>query len=1078
MVHSLGDTNLRSSIFTRGALLASSALVAVFALPAAAQEADPAQQLDEIVVTGSRIAVATENAQQPLQLITAEAFDAVGATNVADVLDRAPALLASESRAQADGTSVTLNMRGLGSNRTLVLVDGKRHVAGVPGSAAVDVSTIPSALVERVEVLTGGASAVYGSDAVTGVVNFIINDDFVGTEVEAQYGMSRFGDGQETSLAITHGRRFGESDKGHFAFSVQGTINEPVYAGDRSYLRNNGQQTDQANPARYFQAGDPLPPGVSEYAAIGRSILLTSGAPRYPGTPQALIDRATNATSNAFMPNGNFHISSTDGVIGWDPYGIGYAGGATASGYDDFLNTPDLDDNGVHDCLQSFGGRGGPGWFVGCWVQDRVTGEIRPFQDGLIAGSQNSFGGDGAEITFNGDSILPENNQLNANLFLSYEVSPLFKPYLQVKAVKSTNYVYAPYSTYDDSIRIQLDNPFIPAAIQEIIDAEIASDPAAAAGLVTLSRDHADLADPKVEYERETFRIVGGFEGEFSNGWTYDVSLNYGRTEQAVTSSARQEDRFFAALDAVIDPATNQPTCRVNLDPTSLALPSSLGTYYPGYVTFDPTAGECLPLNLFGQGNDNAAAAAWAFPRVTDTALIEQKVFSAVLVGDSAPLFSLPAGPIGFAVGAEYREEDSDYTPDPLNTLWDADTNPNGGLPFRGIADDATRGGFDVAEAFAELSIPLLADLPFAKLLTVSVAGRYADYSTIGEATTWKVDGIWAPVDDIRFRGGYSEAIRAPNIAELYAPLTSQGFQPNDPCDINFINLDPDRFANCLAFGVPVDQAGGWANPATAQFYGQTGGNPNLQEETAETWTLGVVLKPRFLPNLTATVDYWNIAIDNAVASVSAQDIVDFCYDSDTGIDNQYCALVGRDLDSGSIYYGALDYLLQTQLNFARTEAAGYDFSINYGFEMASLGQPTWGALDLTVNGTYLETNQDYPSISDPDFINPALGQASFPEWAVNASARWSLDPFTVYWNTTYQSNQSIVEIEDVALYTPAYSGEVWISDASVRWDMDETTTISGGVNNVFEERPFISSVATPASAIGRYFFVRITGRF
>lgn len=1070
-------TGIRFGAGRRKYLLAATALAGLAASANGAWAQD-ATEVDEVVITGSRIAISAENAQQPLQFVTAEDFDAVGAVNVADVLDRAPALLASESRAQADGSSVTLNLRGLGANRTLVLVDGKRHVAGVPGSAAVDISSIPSALIERVEVLTGGASAVYGSDAVTGVVNFIINDDFVGTEFEAQYGISDQGDGEETSLAFTHGRRFGPGERGHVAFSLQATMNEPVFAGDRSYLRNNRQQSDFANPARYFQAGDPLPPGVSPYDAIGRSILLTSGAPRYPGTPQALIDRAGSAPSNAFMPFGNFHISSTDGVIGWDPYGIGYAGGATAGGYDDFLNTPDLDGDGVHDCLQSFGGRGGPGWFVGCWVNDRATGEVRPFRDGLIAGSQNSFGGDGAEITFDGDSIAPENRALSANLFLDYEISPAFRPYLQVKAVRNDDQVYAPYSTYDDSIRIQLDNPFIPQAIRDIVDAEIAADPAAAGGLVTLSRDHADLVDPVVDFERETIRIVGGVEGVFDNGWSYDVALNYGRTEQSVTSSARQEDRFFAALDAVIDPGTGLATCRVNLDPTSVALPSSLGTYYPGYVTFDPAAGQCLPLNLFGQGHDNTAAAAWAFPRVTDSAVIEQTVASAVLVGDSAPLFSLPAGPIGFAIGAEYREEESDYTPDPLNTLWDGTTNPTGGLPFRGIADDATRGGFDVTEAFAELSIPLLADLPFAHLLNLSLAGRYADYSTIGEATTWKIDAVWAPVEDIRFRGGYSEAIRAPNIAELYSPLTSQGFQPNDPCDINFINLDPDRFANCLAFGVPVDQPGGWTNPATAQFYGQTGGNPNLQEETAETITFGVVLRPRFLPDLSVSVDYWDIAIDDAVASVGAQDIVDFCYDEDTGIDNQYCDLVGRDLDPTSIYYGALDYLLQTQLNFARTEASGYDFNINYGLELADWGRPTWGSLDLSLNGTYLETSQDYPSISDPDFVNPALGQASYPEWAVNGSVRWSLDPLTFYWSTTYQSEQSIVEIEDVDLYTPAFADEVWISDASVRWQMDASTSISAGVNNIFEERPFINSVATPVSAMGRYFFVRLTASY
>jgi len=1039
-------------------------MLACASAPAFAQTAPDPTEVEEIIVTGSRLASsAATQASQPVQVLTAESIETQGVTQVSDLLDRIPALQSSSSSAQANGGAATLNLRGMGSARTLTLVNGRRYVAGVPGSAAVDVSSIPAGLIERVEVLTGGASAVYGSDAVTGVVNFILKDDYEGTEMTVQGGLSGEGDAEEFYVSLLHGRNF-DNGRGNFTVGVQGSERSALYYGDRSYTKGNGVYDDYTNPALYFQAGDPIPPGRTLANTRGRTILL-GGAPRYAGTDPALIARAQAAAPRAFIADPRFSISSTSGLIGIDLDGDGYPEPAG------FYANPQVN----ADCLTSRNGQSG----YGCYTVDPVTGQLRPFQDGLYAGSSNQSGGDGAAQVFDNQSLLPKESSYALSFTANYNLSTFFNPFVELTASWNRGTTYNPYNTYDDSIPISLDNPFIPDELRALVEAEIAADPSIAdTAQIALSRDHIDVFDPKAENERRTYRAVVGTRGELDLGWNYELSFNYGRTEQDSTYAVRLEDRFFAAVDAVTDPVTGEAVCRSTLDPTAAPPISGLYPEFGGPVpnpfqTFTPGAdSECRPLNLFGLGNVSPEASAFVGPLVTDTSLIQQTVVSGFLAGDLERWFSLPGGPVSFAIGGEYRKEESDFNPNDYDEQ---------GVTFRYATTAAVAGEFEVSEGFVEISLPLLADLPFAETLTLNAAARFGDYSNIGNTETFKADMVWAPVSDLRFRGGVSKAVRAPNIAELFTPLQTQGFRPIDPCSAENITQGTSyREANCRAdlarYGVTVGSTYDFSDPLTAQFFGAAGGNPDLQAETSDSWTAGLVVQPRFLSGFTLTADYWNIKIENAIASVSAQDIVNSCYDA-PDINNQYCALISRDDRPGSLTQGGLDYLQQSQVNFAGLEASGVDFEARYRLDLDVVGKPEWGSLALGVGGTWLEDRNDYPFVADASLANPVKEQLNSPEWVLNTSVRWSVGDFTAGLFSNYQSKQtrSGVEIENIVSYDAPWNDSIWTHDASLTWDIDGESDLILGVNNLTDEEPFLASVATPVSARGRYFFARFS---
>ncbi|MEQ9316635.1 MAG: TonB-dependent receptor, partial [Henriciella sp.] len=864
----------------------------------AQEEEDPAVQ-ETVTVTGSRIPTDPNLASStPVQSVDDKAIKLSGEFNLADVVNDIPALVSSLTAENSVTGSNALNLRGLGSERTLTLVNGRRHVAGFRGTQAVDVGTIPRALVERVEVTTGGASAVYGADAVTGVVNFILKDDFEGMQIDMRGGMSGQGDAENFTFDALFGKNF-DNGRGNVVLNVTLEEDTALTYGDRDWSKDNGIAT--------------VEPGAN---------------PDPNGPPRAVIN------------DPRFWLTSQEGSIA-----PGFGGRDTIY--------VDINQNGIADCQESEGGR--VGFLAGCWLTN-PDGSVRVNQDGIVLNGLWGIGGDGGRLSFNRDTLYPETDKFVINLNSNYELAPNLTAFFEGKYVHAKSKTFAEQDTFYDTLFIMPDNPFIPAELLPVVDVT---------GGLLLTQDPLDWSDNNpFTYTRETYRFVGGIEWEPVDGHFIELSANHGQFKNTSETTSIYLDRVFAAIDSVVAP-DGSVVCRSDLDPNAFyeidyftALNGFADGFFSSnrYYSFTPGDGQCQPLNPFGTYSASAAAQDFVTAQTTDVLKLEQTVISAIATGQFDVLDFLLDAPLGYAAGLEYRDESSDNQLDPITLgILPAGTSFTPGLqvsevdPFlfsyTSIDNQQqfnTQGSYDVYDIFAEIRLPIFRDRPFAKELTLDGAIRQADYSTLGQATTWKVGGTWAPTSDISFRGTISEAVRAPNITELFdPPLPITISATADPCDPGNVDLGTSsRLPNCIASlqaaGVPqneiVDGAGNyiWVNPLTGRFGGTEGGNPGLDVETAETYTIGVVLTPSFIDGLSVTVDYWDVKIEDAISSVGAQDILNGCIDS-TGFPNvQFCDLFQRRADGG------LTFLESQQINFAALEASGYDFTVNYTFDVGA----------------------------------------------------------------------------------------------------------------------------------------------
>jgi outer membrane receptor protein involved in Fe transport len=1065
---------------------------------ASAQEsgAAGADTLESVVVTGTRIQRdPNETAPLPISSIGLDDIRATGQADATAALRQIPALVSSGTVADsiergAGGIGqATLNLRQLGANRTLVLVDGFRHVSGVAGSQTVDVSTIPSALIERIDVMTGGASAVYGADAVTGVVNYVMRRDFEGLEFDFQPGISSEGDGETFRLEGTWGRNFGDG-RGNLTVSAGYTDEAEVLLGDRDFTADNGRannSTTYAHPDRRFQKGEINPATMPNFAErfriggpgpssqdfpFGVAIpTATQAAAIWPGgltaAEQALIQRA--AASPLFK-------------IGRDPrFGISSGAGLIFRADFDFFGT-DLNRNGLTDCFDSFIGRFGFGG-GGCYVST-PGGGVKIYEDGVISTGQNQFGGDGAVERTNQTSLIPGSERFYTNVRGRWEFDGGIEAFADAKFANNESVSRNSYNTFYDSLLIFPDNPFTPAALQaESNDA----------GGLRVSRDMLDLGDNQQDAERRTYRLVAGLRGEFGDHLNYEVAANLGRTDSKVTqANTVLYDRLFAAIDVVAGPG-GRPICRSDVDPTPHPGSEIFPVIAPGFFTFRAGDGQCRPANILaGDQSVSDEARAFITTSTTDEFQIDQRVFTAAFNGDTGAFFEAPGGAVRFAGGLEYREEESESrfsalergilppnSPAGAAGTFVGDVSDNQSLIFDAQTRTFDAGGkFDVKEVFAEVSVPLVDDVPFARELTLGAAARYADYSTIGGATTWNVNLVWSPVDDLRFRGTYSSAIRAPDIFELFSPQQGATFRPADPCSQSAIDsliaagdpLGQIRLANCRADGIPP----GFEDPLTARFSGTSGGNESLTEEEATTFTVGTVVQPRWVPGLTLSFDYYSIEIEDAIAAVSAQDIVNSCYGLPT-FPNQYCDLVDRNQNAASPTFKGFTFLRQTQLNFGRIETAGVDFNGSYRF---ALGGNNF-SVGLAAN--WVEKLDRFFDPVRTDFVNPGLEELGAPKWAGLASLGFSRGNFGLTYRMQYLGEQAVasaVQIERVALeFGPAgIADEVFVHDLSANFVWNQYT-FYGGVSNLTDEQPFLASSAYPVSGMGRFFFAGVKVR-
>ncbi len=1020
--------------FARSLLVGACTLF--FTSAAFAEEEVIEEQIEEVVVTGSRIPVNINAISSvPVQSVSEEDIRNSGEINIADIVADIPALVSSTTAENSSTGANSLNLRGLGGARTLTLVNGRRHVAGFRGSQAVDVGTIPRALVERVEVTTGGASAVYGADAVTGVVNFILKDDFEGFQVDMRAGSPQRGAGDTRVLDLAFGTNF-DNGNGNAVLTISAEGDDGILMGERSWSRDNGIYSTVANP-------DP------------------------------------NGPTRTLLNDVGYWLTSHEGSIA-----PGFGGRS-----DIYV---DINGNGIADCQESEGGR--VGYLAGCWLTN-PDGSVRVNQDGVLIDGLLSTGGDSAYGNHNIDTLYPETDRQVVNFNVSYEFSDSLKGFLETKFVRADTRTYSEYDGFFDTLEITSYNPYLPAELQPVMD-EV--------GYLIFTKDALDWHEDASAYTRRTTRTVAGLEWQPAEGHMVEFSVNQGTFKQKSESTSIVLDRFYAAMDTVAD-ANGNPVCSSDLDSTA-AYPIDYFAYANGYsdyvsyfsdryYTFTPGDGQCKPLNPFGTFAASSEAGNFVTERLTNELEVEQFVVKLTAVGSFDVLNSLLDGPIGYAAGIESRNESSDNRLDPLTLgilpqgtsftpgVQVSEVSPwlFGFTSFDNTQQFNTSGDYDVTDVFAEIRLPIFADRPFARELTVDAAVRQADYSTLGDATSWKFGATWAPIDDVRFRYTSSEAVRAPNISELYDPKLPIFVGRNeDPCDAIRINDGSSaRAANCAAalqaIGIAdsaiFDSSGdyAWENPLTARFNGVSGGNPNLGVETADTETFGVVLIPSFIDGLVISVDYWDVTIEDAISAVGASDILKGCYDSASYPNVPYCNSFTRRASDGG-----LNFLESGQINFANLEAKGVDVSASYEFAVG-------GSLFTIRAVASRQENLDrfFNPLDDTD-VDPELEEVQRPKTAGSLSLAWDRGPLTLGVQTIYQSKQSVDEIEEVlglgdnqALYGDAgFFDSVMIADLYGNYLLSDELSLFAAINNVTDEEPYATQTAWPVGPRGRTFVV------
>lgn len=924
------------------------------------QDESTAKDVERIEVTGSRILREGAIAPSPVTVISGETLINTGAINIGEALNELPALASTYSLANSGrfiGTAGLniLDLRNMGTARTLVLVNGKRHVSSSAGTASVDTNTIPSTWVDRVEVITGGASAVYGADAVTGVVNFVLKKNIEGFNFSATRGYADETSYNNSKYSISYGQDI-DDGRGNIAFSAE-------YSGQERLNRLDDPRLAQSN----FSLANPDQTEENK------------DSPAFPDkiyTPNAGYYAINNAGAYSVLPQWWSQITNTFNSDG--------------SHRPIYLGNTNIDGIKCADC-DSF--------------------NLNQFSD-----------------------LQPEFSRYNINLKANYDLTENLNAYFEAKYVNSQadDHGQPAFFFYDTDNVIHRDNPFLDESVTALMD-ENETDS------LVVNRMMNDLGQRIENDTRETKRFVAGIEGTVLDNWDMEAFALFGQTDlERINRNNMIMANYFNALDAIRDENGNI-RCRSN----------------------EAVADGCVPINIMGVRPQSQEARDYI-----NTVSIGNSVIKQTVVGGSmtnSALYDLPAGSVGFAAGIEYRKEES-VTEEPDNAE---------GTFFNVLGED--RGSFNVKEAFVEFSVPLLSDVTMVEDLTAEAAVRAADYSTIGNATSWKLGLDWVVNSQLRIRATQSEALRAPNISEIFGAPSQTFYNVDDACKASELDnlLDSQsatRRANCAAMGIPVDFDSSYDS---ATLEGLSGGNPDLKAEESTSTTIGFVYQPEFLEGFSMTVDYWKIELEDAISGLDSQDIIDRCVDSPTGIDNQYCALITRDPTSHEI-----TLLKNFDLNIAGQEASGVDFEFGYDFELFG------GNLTTTLLGTYLIERKDFPFQEEPENYEEFAGTTGEAEVQANLMMSYSKDNWFGTWKTRYLDSVSLYtdqELEDNPNPSNLMEyGTYFVSDMTAGYSFDNGVTMSLGIDNVFNrDLPWGTSGTGSGSAsydnIGRFFYATVS---
>jgi outer membrane receptor protein involved in Fe transport len=990
---------------------------------ATAEPGQPAAEGGSITVTGSRIARPTLESPVPVTTVGAQDLLSQGTINIGDALNDLPQLRSTFSQANSTrfiGTSGLnlLDLRGLGTARTLVLVNGRRHITASPGDYLVDTNTIPDDLLERVDVVTGGNSAVYGSDAVAGVVNFVLKRDFDGIRLSGQAGISGEGDRGSYFAALTAGRNFAEG-RGNIAVSAEYSRANALYFKDRE--DQTGARLGPSGFATFENTADDGP----------------TGSDGIPDT-QFLSNLRSGSIGNGGMVTA---LCNSLAVLG-DPRRCLPGSTASLALSQRYYFLPDgtlVVNNGTDLGIQ--------------------TGGL----------SRTTVGGRGSTVNEAGQ-LSPKLTRYSVNLLAHFDVSDAFSPYLEAKFVRihanqegQPTFFQGIPGFFGGGRDISCSNPFLtPDAINTLIQigrCVTAAGTYNANGTISLNRFNTDFGGRAELHERDTYRIVAGIEGTFNDDWHYDVSVNYGHLKTKLDSLnnlllfdlAGNPAGFLLASDAVRNGA-GQIVCRVNAD----ANPANDS---PG----------CVPINLFGVGAPSQAALDFVNTTGHRDESASELDFLATLRGDTSDFFELPGGPIRFSIGTEYREEKA-------RSIWDPLT-ASGGTFLNAIAP-FTPPNLTVKEAFGELEIPILKDLPFFDELTLSGALRVSDYNT-NAGTVWTYNGAvyYAPVHDIRFRANYSHSVRAPTQSDLFSAQSQNFAFISDPCDIGFINAGPNRAANCAAAGVPVGFINQPARDASLSFL--DGGNPGLDVERSNSYTIGAIFEPRWVRGMSLTVDYYNITVKGLIASLTAQSIISSCYDSPTGLGNPFCANVFRDPTTHLFLDPAV---LSSPINFQRQKTSGVDWDFAWNKTMGNGDR-----LNLRGIFSYVLERTNFTDPANPAFGNRQLSELGDPQFEFALIANYRTGPLALRYQMQYIGRQTIGTYEqqhafqgrpptNLDAFPRVWYPTVVYHNARVGWNLNREFEFYVGVDNITNRLPPLGLTGAGAGsaiydAIGRFIY-------
>ncbi|MGB8603032.1 MAG: TonB-dependent receptor [Rhizomicrobium sp.] len=966
----------------------SAATLAAFGLSAASMNAADGE-LETVVVTGSRIPQPNLYSSTPITAVSQDEIKYQGTTSIETMLNSLPSVFAGQTSAASNGASgtATADLRGLGSSRTLVLIDGKRLMPGSPDMPVADLNFIPTPMVERLEVMTGGASTVYGSDAIAGVVNFIMRKDFEGVEFDLQGGIAQHANGNKMMRGIL-------ADAGYSA--PAGT----VWDGENTEMTaifGANTKDGRGNVTAYFgyRAQRAVTESKRDWSACATAVNYYTMTSYYCG-------------GSGTIPAGRFKIAGASAVK---------ADGSSTSAY----SGTDAWNYAPYNYLQRPDTR---------------------YMGGAFAHYQ-------------------------VNKYLNLSSSFMFMDDHTVAQIAPSGIFYGTYYS------VNCDNPYL--AMNSSLQSYMCGSNAGSDTDVStyIGRRFTEAGGRQDDLRHTDYRLVLEANGEILDGFSYDISGQYSTaiyTENYLNDMSSA--RIAKALQATKD-ASGNVVCKSYMDGTDTS---------------------CVPVNVFSEDSltsdmiNYLKAPGFKQGHTTETVINANITADLTQFGVKSPW---AASGLALNFGTEYRREE---------LVLENDLEfQTGDLTGQGSTQPNVSGGFSVEEGFIEGRLPLVSDKPFARDVTIEFGYRYSSYNVQGNVDSYKYALDWQVIDDIKLRGSYQRAVRAPNVNELFYPNSTALWSGTDPC----AGATPGYSeAQCERTGVSAADYGKIEQCSSGQCGGYYGGNKALKPETSDTVTLGFVFTPTFIDGLNVTVDYYRIKVKKLIGTIPESIIISKC--ANTG-DSQWCDLIHR--GTNGVLFGSgtgSGYVEATNINTGYLLTEGLDISVNYQFDLEQVGLANYGSVSTSVIGTYQPRymNQPYDgghTFNCAGYFGLVCGTPN-PKWRHTMRATWE-SPWdfsvSVAWRyfgrVSFDGNSTDVSLNDGYAYDKidSHIADYNYFDIAGQWAIAKGVTVSAGINNILDKDPPIVdsanlAISSPSGgngntypgvydALGRTMFLNLT---